>query len=67
MDYIFSPFIGSMGENFEEKKCKEIISTVAVILFNKFSGLRIRSLAHRSFPSNQMSDCEQFAQITQDK
>ena len=38
-----------MGENFEEKKCKEIISTVAVILFNKFSGLGIRSLAHRSF------------------
>ena len=56
-----------MGENFEEKKCKEIISTVAVILFNKFSGLGIRSLAHRSFPSNQMSDCEQFAQIAQDK
>ena len=30
-------------------------------------GLGIRSFAHRSFRSNQMSDCEQFAQIAQDK
>ena len=29
-----------------------------------FSGLGIRSFAHRS---NQMSDCERFAQIAQDK
>ena len=39
------------------------------------AGLGIRSFAHRSFAhslicsfrSNQMSDCEQFAQIAQDK
>ena len=33
----------------------------------QLAGLGIRSFAHRSFRSHQVSDCERFAQIAQDK
>ena len=43
------------------------IAPSAKIICAFYQGLGIRSFAHRSFRSNQMSDCERFAQIAQDK
>ena len=38
-----------------------------VLYVRNNAGLGIRKFAHRSFCSNQMSDCLRFAQISQDK
>ena len=47
---------------------EDIIQFLATLdILSRKIRARIHSFAHRSFCSNQMSDCERFAQTAQDK